>query len=503
MEEIIQKIGIIYCRVSSKEQIENTSLDMQEKYCLDYAQKNNTKILKIFREEGESAKTANRTKFIEALKYCNNKQHQINYFIVFKIDRFARNQDDHVAVRAVLRKLNIELKSVTEPIDNTPIGRAMEGMLSVFSELDNNIRIERTKNGMIERVRQGAWCWPTPIGYKKIPGDSNIYLDREKSSLIKFAFEEYAKSIYTYKSLAELLNKKGLTTSKGGKINKQLVEKFLKNPIYTGIIRAFGEENKGNFEPIISKELFCICQKGKQAYSGHSGLRKANNDLFPLRGIIKCTECSGTLTGSTSTGRGGKKYTYYHHHRQGCPKAKSISKQILEQQFVDRLKEITPDIKYEKMFKAIVTEVWKNSYKKLNQENDKINLEIKHLANERNKIFDFHRDGKYTDEEFQEQKQRINQLITTKRYSIRNNWHEEFNIEETLNYCFNFISNTTKTWLHSDYQTKLQFQKLIFDEKIEYDGQKFGNAGLSSIYKLNQDYGDKKSNLVTPQGIEP
>jgi site-specific DNA recombinase len=62
--------GIIYRRVSSKEQIEGTSLQTQELACRDYARSKNIKILKIFVEQGESAKFADRTQLIELIDFC-------------------------------------------------------------------------------------------------------------------------------------------------------------------------------------------------------------------------------------------------------------------------------------------------------------------------------------------------------------------------------------------------------------------------------------------------
>src|SRR3989338_1008147 len=158
------KTGIIYCRVSSMEQVEGTSLEMQERLCLEYAVRLGIQESKVFIDKGESAKTANRPEFMKAITLCSNKKKPINYFIVYKLDRFARNQDDHVTVRATLRKFGTELKSVTEPINDTPMGRAMEGMLSVFAELDNNIRTERAKSGMMEQLKKGIWVWPARFG---------------------------------------------------------------------------------------------------------------------------------------------------------------------------------------------------------------------------------------------------------------------------------------------------------------------------------------------------
>ena len=74
MEPSSEKTGIIYCRVSSQEQVQGTSLTMQERYCRQYAEREHIKVLECFIEEGESAKTTNRTEFQKALAFCADKK---------------------------------------------------------------------------------------------------------------------------------------------------------------------------------------------------------------------------------------------------------------------------------------------------------------------------------------------------------------------------------------------------------------------------------------------
>ena len=66
--------AIIYVRVSTKEQAEQRfSLKTQESACLEYAKRNDYKILKVFIGKGESAKTTNRTEINKLIEYINLK----------------------------------------------------------------------------------------------------------------------------------------------------------------------------------------------------------------------------------------------------------------------------------------------------------------------------------------------------------------------------------------------------------------------------------------------
>src|SRR6266478_1458638 len=500
MEVPSQKTGIIYCRVSSKDQIENTSLESQERHCREFAKKQDILILGVYIDKGESAKTADRTEFIKAIAFCSNKKNKVDYFVVYKIDRFARNQDDHVLVRATLRRSGTELRSASEPINETPVGRAMEGMISVFAEFDNNVRTERTKGGMLERVKKGVWVWGAPLGYYR-PERGNIAPDPNVAPLIRLIFEEWTKGTHSYQTLAEFAARKGLRTRRGKTPCAQLMEKILRNPIYFGIIDIWGDQYKGSFEPIVTEELFNRCN-GRRKRESHFIHRTPSNPDFPLRRMTVCASCRLSLTGSFSTGRKGIRYPYYHHHKQACPNAQYIPKESFEQNFVEYLESITPDRQYEKLFKAVVLDIWKNNYASLDEENNRLRNSIKRLEEERQRIFDLHRSGTYSNEEFLEQKRLVNQKITEKRCMTQDKNVEEFDMEEALDYCFAFVRNTAATWLRlrPKYDIRLRFQQMIFEKNVGFDGKKFGTADLTPIYKLNQEFDGQETALVALVG---
>lgn len=72
--------AVIYVRVSTKEQTKNYSLASQEQACRDYCERSGYAVVKVFREEGESAKTADRTELGKMLDYCTTKKNHINYW---------------------------------------------------------------------------------------------------------------------------------------------------------------------------------------------------------------------------------------------------------------------------------------------------------------------------------------------------------------------------------------------------------------------------------------
>src|SRR5262249_31413734 len=154
------------------------------------------KVARVFVEEGESAKTADRTELKALLQYCREAK-DIKAVIVYKLDRFARNAGDHAQIRALLNSMGVQLRSVTEPIDDSSTGKFIELVLSGVAELDNNIRTERSVKGMKQRLQEGVWTFPPPLGYRASTnaGVKTIVPDEQSAPLITKAFEEFATGL--------------------------------------------------------------------------------------------------------------------------------------------------------------------------------------------------------------------------------------------------------------------------------------------------------------------
>ncbi|HEX6369077.1 MAG TPA: recombinase family protein [Longimicrobium sp.] len=495
----LQKTAIIYCRVSSLDQVEGTSLETQEQICREHAAKLGYSVLTVFIERGESAKSAERTQLKAALAYCSSRRKTpVDFFVVYKLDRFARNVEDHVTVRMKLRQAGTTLISATEPIDGTPIGKLLEVQMAGWAEFDNSIRAERSKSGMVARVRQGVWVWMAPLGYYRPTPGGNLQPHPEEATLIRILFEEFAKGTHTYESIAKYLNARGFRTKSGYRIRRQQVEKLLHNPIYAGIIEAFGERVIGTFEPLISLELWQQCQPGSREHKPHAPAHLANNPLFPLRRVIVCSACGKPLTGSRSTGRTGARYAYYHHPQQGCTKATFLPKEAFERAFTNYLATLRVSPGAEALYRQAVIETWRDSGEIKKERATTVQREIKRLESERQRIFELHRAGVYSDTEFAEQKALINDQINGKSRLAEDETADDFNAQEALEYALEFIRQPDRTWnrLEPLFPARLRFQRLVSRGAVVFDGDRFGTSDLGLIYRQIEAGRSGKSYLV-------
>jgi len=76
------KRAALYLRVSTAEQVEGTSLETQEKTCREFCARNSIEVAQMFRDEGESAKTADRPAFQRMVKYCTTAQNRIDHVVI-------------------------------------------------------------------------------------------------------------------------------------------------------------------------------------------------------------------------------------------------------------------------------------------------------------------------------------------------------------------------------------------------------------------------------------
>jgi len=153
----------------------------------------------------------------------------------------------------------------------------MGTFMAANAQLDNDLKSERVKSCMRERIKNGVWYNKAPIGYKNgrsEDGKKTIDVDSTKAKVITWCFEEFAKGIYTLEDIRHKANKKGLRTATGKEISAQTISKIINNTFYYGLMhsKAHDEYFQGTHIPIISEDTYFRCQEilskknGKSAY---------------------------------------------------------------------------------------------------------------------------------------------------------------------------------------------------------------------------------------------
>ena len=498
--------AVIYCRVSTKDQVENFSLATQEKACRQFCASHTFDVDKIFVEEGESAKTANRTQFQKALAYCRENKGRVQWLVVYAVSRFARSSHDHLATRALLGKLGVNLRSVTENFDESSVGKFTESIMAAVAQLDNDMRADRTVVGMKEARAAGKWTFKAPLGYRNAgrKASPSLIQDPERGSLVKHAFELYATGLHTKQKVLEMINAAGLRTVNGKRVSPQTFEQMLRKPVFAGWLQVngWGERRRGDFEPLVSQEIFDTVQAlldGKRA-SVTPHLR--NHPDFPLRHFVKCGCCGKPLTGSWSTGR-SKRYANYRCQNKPC-KAVSITKADLERGFVEFLERMQPKPQYMKLFTAIVLDVWKEKQAQNITLNASLRQHLEDLNQRKDRLDETFIYEKAIDRvTYERQLDKLNEQIMLAEMQERDAKLESYDVDAVLNFAEHVMLNAARLWTEFSNDQKQRLQKVLFPQGVTFAGGEYGTAKTCLFFNLIPQSELAKTSLATLPGIEP
>jgi DNA invertase Pin-like site-specific DNA recombinase len=260
----------------------------------------------VYRDEGESAKTADR----DGLKAAVLAARGCAVFVVHKLDRLSRNTADGLAIRAELRKMGCELVSATEPSGSDPVGEMVSTILLSVGQFDNQLRGLRCKRGMVEQAKRGGWVWRAPVGYRNVP-DSNppsLEPDPDTAPAITKALRSFAVGATTKGECIAALKLAGIIPETASRI--------LRQPAYGGLVRSVltgGVDVRGVWDGLIAPDEWYQLEARMNAGATPRRYTMLNAD-FPLSNIVYCGVCGRPVSGSNSRGRLGHQYGYY-----ACP----------------------------------------------------------------------------------------------------------------------------------------------------------------------------------------
>lgn len=498
----------IYCRVSTKDQVQNMSLATQKQQCLEFCRRNDLDVDQIFIEEGESAKTTDRPEFKKLVQHCKEGRGRIQYLIVYSISRFARSAADHARVRAELKGYGVFLRSVTEPIDESSHGKFMETIFSGVAQLDNDVRAERTVAGMKTALERGRWTFVPPLGYAQSYGpDGKRTLDHDvvAGPLVRQAFEMFSSGVHSRAAVLKRVTTLGLRTRAGRCLSAQSFHNMLRNRLYAGriVIKGWHLEAQGDFAALVDGATFDRVQHLLQTpRTACKGTRRKVHPDFPLRGFARCGSCDGPLTASWSTGR-SKRYPYYACPRRTCRGVK-VGRDKLETAFEGLLAEIVPDAAYLRLFREIVLDLWKRKQADAVKAGRALRNRIDILRTKKEKLVDAFVYRQAIDKEtYDEQLDTLNQSIGTAQLEMEAAILQEMEVEGLLRYAEFLASNVVRIWRDANTEQKQRVQSIIFPEGVRFNAGRFGTAPTSLFFKRIEPNSADGSQVVTPEGFEP
>ncbi len=450
--------AVLYLRVSSEEQVANFSLATQEEICIREAGNRGIAVDRVFKEEGRSAKNIDgRPQLLEMMDYCRKNKKDISTIIVYRIDRMARQAADYLSIRSQMQRIGIEIVSATEPTGVSPTEKLIETMLAGFAQLDNDVRSERTANGLKARFMAGLPITRVPLGYINHLGHASK--DPESFEFMREAWQMMASGAHTLRSISDFLNSKQVGVHKNGiryKVRPQTLSGVFRSKFYCGMLESknYGEA-KGQHEAMISEQVYYAVQNvlnGRSPSHGERVARTYDNVEFPLRRQMKCGICGQAMTGSLSKGK-NRKYGYYYCTKR-CGLPSSIPTKVANQE----LEQLMEGETFSKQQVRAIVEMLRKKYtenmKKVEYGAVKAAHQIDTLKGKRQKIVEKNLEGIFSNEVFQEQMGIIEKQIAEAHQLLKQKQLKAYDIDALCGFVENKLSNIQETYINGDMRVK-------------------------------------------------
>lgn len=336
-----------YIRVSTDDQME-LSPDSQLVKIREYAAKNDLLLLPqyIFHDDGISGRAADkRPGFQQMIAAAKDPSHPFDVIIVWKFSRFARNQEESIFYKSILRsKCKVDVVSVSEPLIAGPFGSLIERIIEWMDEFYSIRLSEEVKRSMTVNAKKGNLQSTPSFGYKA--ENHTLVVVPEEAEIVREIFRRFVGGEAMY-ALAKSINARGIRTHRGNPFENRTVDYILNNPVYIGKLRwtPTGKTRRdfrnadsiiadATHPAIIDEQTWQAAQARilelKRVHKWHS--KPASGRKHWLCGIVRCPTCGSTLA-----------FTAPHYMqcngrlRGKCNTSQHIPVELLEEAFMQQL----------------------------------------------------------------------------------------------------------------------------------------------------------------------
>ncbi len=341
------RIAAAYVRVSTDDQME-LSPDSQMEKIREYAAKNGLLLLSeyIFHDDGISGRAAEkRPGFQQMIATAKDPSHPFDTIIVWKFSRFARNQEESIFYKSILRsKCKVDVVSVSEPLIAGPFGSLIERIIEWMDEFYSVRLAEEVKRSMTVNAKNGTLQATPSFGYRV--ENRQLVIVPEEAEIIREIFRRFISGDAMFR-IAKDLSSRGIRTHRGNPFENRTIDYILNNPVYVGKLRWTPTgRTRRNFknedsiisaalhEPIIDAETWdaaqARCAELKKSYKRYG--KPSSERKHWLCGVVRCSACGATLIWANPH---FMKCNNYAHGR--CTTTQHIAVEALEESFLAQL----------------------------------------------------------------------------------------------------------------------------------------------------------------------
>ena len=411
-----ERICGLYLRVSTEDQArEGFSLSEQKERLEALCKFKDYKIYDYYQDAGISAKTGNhRPEFDRMID--DAKAGKINTVIALKLDRISRSIYDWENLLTTSEKYGFDLICANDDINTTTAnGKMITRIMMSVSQNEIERTSERTKIGLSGAIKQGHIPARAPLGYKH--ENKLLVPDPLTKDIVVRIYNMYFEG-KTYFNIATIFNEEKVLDKTNWKDTGIL--RIIANEIYKGDYVHGKRTNHPTYyenvvEPIISKELWENCQVQKK--KNQKNYMRTQTYIFLQK--LKCPKCGRILAGGASHKIKADKWYFYYR----CEDCKN---NIKETEIEDAVKTLLADIlEYDNVVNEFFLPVLKS---KINNPKDDLEKELKSLNNKKDRIRKAYIDSLFTEDEYKEESELIeNQIKLINSKLLENTQAEQLN----------------------------------------------------------------------------
>lgn len=279
-------------------------------------------IVAEFVERGRPGRSIERPELQRTLEYTQDRQ--VDFVIVHKIDRLARNRANAAAITRTIQNAGAYLMSTSEAISTTPSGRLLHGITASIAEFHSPNLATEVMKGTRQKAIHGGTPGRAPLGYLYEHRFDNgrevraITIDPEPAEHVIWAFHAYATGDWSVTRLAAELEACGLTTRPGpntpaGPLNVNRLHRLHRRRTTRCVVVHNGVEHPGRHEPLIDPDTWETVQD--ILTSRRNGERSQKHYQY-LKANLFWIECGRRLLVQHTRAGRGPYYEYYVCHRR-------------------------------------------------------------------------------------------------------------------------------------------------------------------------------------------
>lgn len=224
----------IYARVSTDQEIQQSSLDEQMKAFRIKILEHPTWVLAdVYADEGITGTSVKKRKdFLRMIADC--EAGKIDYIITKSISRFARNTVECLSYVRHLQNIGVQVYFEKEGIDTaTAVSEMLLTILAAFAQEESRSISENLKWGIRKRFEQGIARWAKTYGYRKDEYGAIVVAPNE-AKVVQMIFTMY-KSGTSFEEILNALEYLEAPSPRGGKRwNRTALKYILQNEKYIG-----------------------------------------------------------------------------------------------------------------------------------------------------------------------------------------------------------------------------------------------------------------------------